>query len=49
MPENLWVHHGHANGVKVYANSYYGSGMLNLLIKNKGVHEPQEEEISKIS
>ena len=33
------------NGVKIYANSYYGSGMLNLLIQNKGVHEPQEEKI----
>ena len=31
------------NGVKVYADSYYGGGMLNLLIENKGVHEPQEE------
>ena len=33
------------NGVKIYANSYYGSGMFNLLIQNKGVHEPQEEKI----
>jgi hypothetical protein len=33
------------NGVKVCANGYYGSGMLNLLIENKGVHEPQEELI----
>jgi hypothetical protein len=31
------------NGVKVCANGYYGSGMLNLLIENRGVHEPQEE------
>ncbi len=31
------------NGVKVYADSYYGGGMFNLLIENRGVHEPQEE------
>lgn len=31
------------NGVKVCANGYYGSGILNLLMENKGVHEPQEE------
>jgi hypothetical protein len=31
------------NGVRVCANGYYGSGNLNLLIENKGVHEPQEE------
>lgn len=31
------------NGVKVYATSYYGSGNLNMLIENRGVHEPQEE------
>ena len=33
------------NGVKIYANSYYGTGMFNLLIANKGVHEPKEERI----
>ncbi|MCK9304072.1 MAG: hypothetical protein M0P27_01580 [Bacteroidales bacterium] len=33
------------NGVKVFAGSYYGDGMLELLIKNRGVHEPQEELI----
>jgi len=33
------------NGVKVCANGYYGDGMLNLLIENKGVHEPQEERV----
>lgn len=32
------------NGVKVCANGYYGDGILNLLIENKGVHEPQEEK-----
>ena len=31
------------NGVKVCANGYYGSGILNMLIENRGVHEPQEE------
>jgi len=31
------------NGVRVCANGYYGAGMLNMLIENKGVHEPQEE------
>lgn len=31
------------NGVKVCANGYYGEGILNMLIENKGVHEPQEE------
>lgn len=33
------------NGVKVCANGYYGGGMLNLLIENRGVHEPQEERV----
>ncbi len=33
------------NGVKICANGYYGSGMLNMLIENKGVHEPQEERV----
>ena len=31
------------NGVRVCANGYYGRGVLNMLIENKGVHEPQEE------
>jgi len=31
------------NGIKIRALGYYGAGILNLLIKNKGVHEPQEE------
>ena len=31
------------NGIKIRALGYYGGGILNLLIKNKGVHEPQEE------
>ena len=30
------------NGVRVCANGYYGNGILNMLIENKGVHEPQE-------
>lgn len=31
------------NGVRVCANGYYGGGVLNMLIDNRGVHEPQEE------
>lgn len=31
------------NGLKVHALSYYGEGILNMLIANRGVHEPQEE------
>jgi len=31
------------NGLKVGGLSYYGAGIMNLLIANKGVHEPQEE------
>ncbi|MBJ7900322.1 MAG: hypothetical protein GC158_10480 [Cyanobacteria bacterium RI_101] len=31
------------NGVRVCADGYYGAGNLNMLIENKGVHEPQEE------
>lgn len=31
------------NGVRVGGLSYCGPGMLNLLIDNRGVHEPQEE------
>ena len=31
------------NGVRVCANGYYGRGIPNMLIENKGVHEPQEE------
>ncbi len=31
------------NGVRVCANGYYGRGILNMLIENRGVHEPQEE------
>jgi len=33
------------NGVKVTANGYYGAGILNMLIENAGVHEPQEERV----
>lgn len=33
------------NGIKIRAMSYYGAGILNLLIANKGVHEPQEEKV----
>jgi hypothetical protein len=31
------------NGIQVSAMGYYGSGVLNMLIQNRGVHEPQEE------
>lgn len=33
------------NGIRVGALSYYGTGILNLLIENRGVHEPQEEKV----
>jgi FkbM family methyltransferase len=31
------------NGIEVGALGYYGAGNLNMLMENKGVHEPQEE------
>lgn len=31
------------NGIKVGGLSYYGAGILNMLIESRGVHEPQEE------
>jgi hypothetical protein len=31
------------NGLRVGALSYYGAGILNMLVENRGVHEPQEE------
>ncbi len=31
------------NGLDVGALGYYGEGILNMLVENKGVHEPQEE------
>jgi hypothetical protein len=31
------------NGIRVSAMGYYGSGFLNMLVQNHGVHEPQEE------
>ncbi len=31
------------NGIQVSALGYYGGGILNMLVENKGVHEPQEE------
>lgn len=31
------------NGIDVSALGYYGEGVLNMLIENRGVHEPQEE------
>jgi hypothetical protein len=31
------------NGILIHVGSYYGDGNTILLLKNKGVHEPQEE------
>ena len=31
------------NGIKVLNSGYYGFGITQMLFKNKGVHEPQEE------
>lgn len=31
------------NGMQVSGMGYYGAGVLNMLIENQGVHEPQEE------
>ncbi len=31
------------NGIRVSALGYYGEGILNMLVENCGVHEPQEE------
>lgn len=31
------------NGVRVSARGYYGCGILNMLIENRGVHEPHEK------
>lgn len=31
------------NGIRIKALSYYGRGILNMLVENRGVHEPQEE------
>jgi hypothetical protein len=33
------------NGLKIDPMSYYGFGLMKMLINNKGVHEPQEEKI----
>ena len=33
------------NGIRVEALGYYGAGLLNMLIENRGVHEPQEERV----
>jgi hypothetical protein len=33
------------NGIEVSALGYYGPGVLNMLIENRGVHEPQEERV----
>jgi hypothetical protein len=31
------------NGIRVVGLGYYGAGILNMLVENRGVHEPQEE------
>ena len=33
------------NGLKIVRGSYYGKGITQMLKKNKGVHEPQEERV----
>ena len=33
------------NGIKILKGSYYGIGITKMLVKNKGVHEPQEERV----
>jgi len=33
------------NGIRVGADGYYGRGMTELLRKNRGSHEPQEEKV----
>ena len=33
------------NGIQVSALGYYGGGILNMLVENRGVHEPQEERV----
>jgi hypothetical protein len=33
------------NGIRVGKTSYYGYPMLNMLLKSKGIHEPQEERV----
>lgn len=54
-PDNQWIprvpHAGELrdhlltmhNGIQVSALGYYREGILNMLVENKGVHEPQEE------
>lgn len=33
------------NGLKIIKDSYYGRGITQMLLQNKGVHEPQEEKV----
>ena len=33
------------NGIQVSAMGYYGKGILNMLVRNSGVHEPEEERV----
>ncbi|HAN39751.1 MAG TPA: hypothetical protein DCQ29_12675 [Chitinophagaceae bacterium] len=35
------------NGIKIHLGSYYGAEYSQMLFKNKGVHEPQEERVFK--
>lgn len=35
------------NGIRVFADGYYGAGMTRLLRLNRGSHEPQEEVVFK--
>ncbi len=35
------------NGQEIICGSYYGKGITKMLVKNQGVHEPQEERVFK--
>jgi len=47
--ENAGTYQGRSivmhNGVLIAPFSYYGEGIFNLLVRNRGVHEPQEEHV----
>ncbi len=36
------------NGLRINCGSYYGPELLQLLLQNRGVHEPQEERVFKM-
>jgi hypothetical protein len=48
VPEAGLVKHGKQtmhNGIQIFLGSYYGPEIAQLLLRNKGVHEPQEEYV----